>query len=148
MDVLEMIRSGMTRSVPFAQLTGVELIAVEPGRAVAQLVQRGEVSNHIGTVHAGALFTLGETVSGATMSGMFADQLAQIRPVATGATIGYLRSARGTLRAVAQHDGSHDALRAALEQEGKVAFDIAVTITDAKDIQVAAMTVGWQVRRM
>ncbi|WP_197417071.1 MULTISPECIES: DUF4442 domain-containing protein [unclassified Sphingomonas] len=147
MDVLEMIRAGMTRSVPFAQLTGIELMSVEPGRAIAQLVQRADVSNHIGTLHAGALFTLGETVSGAAMSGLFAEQLARLRPVATGATIGYLRSARGTVRAVATVDGDADGLRDTLAREGKVAFDAMVAITDEQAVEVASMTVGWQVRR-
>ena len=48
---------------------GVDWISEKLGRvaAVAVLDQRDEVSNHIGTMHAGAMFTLGETASGGAM---------------------------------------------------------------------------------
>lgn len=134
-------------TVPYAAHTGVELVEVKPGEARARLDQREEVSNHIGTMHAGALFTLGETASGGAMVGTFADRLDQIRPVASGASIQYSRLARGALTATARCAEPAEALRARLDADGKVAFDVAVDIQDAEGQSVAGMTVAWHVRR-
>jgi uncharacterized protein (TIGR00369 family) len=134
-------------SVPYAAHTGVEVVEVKPGEARARLDQRQEVSNHIGTMHAGAMFTLGEAASGGAMVGTFADRLGQIRPVASEASIRYTRLARGLLTATARCAEPPEALRARLDADGKVAFDVAVDIQDAEGQSVAGMTVAWHVRR-
>ena len=75
MSIYEMIRDHMDKSVPFATVTGVELVEVSPQRGVAALKKRPEVENHIQTMHAGAMFTLGEAASGAALGGVLGDQL-------------------------------------------------------------------------
>ena len=106
---------------------------------------RPEVSNHIGTVHAGAMFTLAEAASGAALAGTFADNLLSLRPVAAEASIRYLKVAKGSLTAAARVDGDVEAVRATLESEGKVAFPITVTLTDEAGVNVATVTVSWHV---
>jgi uncharacterized protein (TIGR00369 family) len=134
-------------TVPYAAHTGVDLIEVAPGAAIAVLDQRDEVSNHIGTMHAGALFTLGETASGGAMVGTFKDLMGQIRPVAANASIRYTRLAKGKLTAQARCSEAPEALRGRLDADGKVAFDVEVDIQDADGQSVAGMTVAWHVRR-
>jgi uncharacterized protein (TIGR00369 family) len=134
-------------TVPYAAHTGVDLVEVKPGVAIAVLDQRDEVTNHIGTMHAGALFTLGETASGGAMVGAFQDLLGQIRPVAAGASIRYTRLAKGKLTAEARCSEPADALRSRLDADGKVVFDVLVDIQDADGQAVAGMTVAWHVRR-
>ena len=51
-------------AVPFAALLGIEYDAIEPGRAVLRLRDDPAKHNHIGTLHAGALFSLAESASG------------------------------------------------------------------------------------
>ena len=147
MTIYETIRAQMADAVPFAKHIGVELIEIAPGRGVARLEQSGQVSNHIGTMHAGALFTLAETASGAAMTGTFADIIMAVRPVAAEARVRYLKLARGPLTATATTVEPPEALRAKLDADKKVAFDVAVDVTDEKGQSVAALTVAWNVRR-
>lgn len=134
-------------TVPYAAHTGVDLVQAKPDGAIAVLDQRDEVTNHIGTMHAGAMFTLGETASGGAMIGAFQDKLGQIRPVAAEASIRYTRLARGRLTAEARCSEPAEALLSRLDADGKVVFDVLVDIKDADGQGVAGMTVAWHVRR-
>jgi acyl-coenzyme A thioesterase PaaI-like protein len=146
MDIYELIRTQMIPAVPFAAHTGIELLEIGPGRAVTRLQQQPETSNHLGTMHAGALFTLGEAASGGAMSGTFAEQILSVRPVATAAQITYSRAGRGTLKADAHTSKSPGELQSTLRANGRVSFDIEVTISDAAERSIATMVVAWQVR--
>ncbi len=141
------IKAHLSRSIPFAAFTGVVIDEVGPGTARASLPARPETANHIGTPHAGAMFTLGETASGAAMAGAFADILLTLRPVAAEARIGFLKIARGTLTAEARTDQDGPALRQTLDAAGKVVFDVAVRITDETGAEVGTMSVAWHVSR-
>jgi acyl-coenzyme A thioesterase PaaI-like protein len=146
MSPFEIIRDQLGKAVPFARHTGVELTRVEEGFARAELAQTAESINHIGTQHAGALFTLGEAASGGAMAGIFADRILNVRPIAGEAQIRYTRLAKGRIAAEARVAGTREALVAALERDGKVAFDVGVTLTDAESKEVATMRVSWTVK--
>src|SRR3954471_23443018 len=107
----------MSEAVPFAKYLGVELVEVGDGVARARLVQRQDLSNHIGTMHAGALFTLAETASGAAMAGAFAEMIGSLRPVAAEAKISYLKLARGIVSCTAKTAEPAEALRRRLHDE-------------------------------
>ena len=65
------IAQGMTQAVPFAGHLGLEITSISEGEAVVRLPERPELTNHVGSQHAGALFTLAETASGAAFVGAF-----------------------------------------------------------------------------
>lgn len=148
MSLHEMIRAQLAATVPFATHVGVEIAEVGDGRAAARLGQAPTTVNHIGTQHAGALFTLGEAASGAAMAGAFATRLAQVRPVAGAAEIRYLRIAKGTITAAAALSDDVAALTGTLEAEGKVAFDVDVTMRDEAGEDVATMKVAWHLKKI
>ena len=145
MDPYEMIKAHLGQAVPYATHTGVELLDVGCGIATARLVQRTETENHIKGQHAGALFTLGETASGAAVAAALAPVILQMRPVASMAEITYRKFAQGTLTATARTSSAGADLLAALEAEGKVAFDVVIDIRDEDDDTVVEMTVKWHV---
>ena len=147
MSIYEMIRDHMDKSVPFATVTGVELVEVSPERGVARLAKRPEVENHIQTMHAGAMFTLGEAASGAALGGVLGDQLMAARPVAADASIKYLKTGKTDLTATATANSDAETIRKELADVGKVVFDIKVAITDAEDVTVAEMVVNWHVKK-
>ena len=147
MSPFEMIRDQMARAVPFAAHAGVELVEVGDGTGIAALPQSAESVNHIGSQHAGALFTLGEAASGAAMAGAFATVLLEVRPVAAQASIAYRRIAKGRIRATARTTEPAEALLARLRAEGRVAFDVAVDLADEAGETVAEMVVAWHVSR-
>jgi uncharacterized protein (TIGR00369 family) len=141
----EAIRQQANSAVPFAGHVGVELENIEKGRAIARLPVRPQGLNHIGTQHAGALFTLGEAASGAAMAGIFAPILLEIRPVAAEAAIKYTAPAKGAVRAQASTSEDADSLLAAVKADGKTVFRVLVTMTDEDGTGVAEMTVTWHV---
>lgn len=147
MDVYEAIKGQMGTMVPFAGHTGVVIEEVGPGSARTALEQRQETSNHIGSQHAGALFTLGEAASGAAMAGAFGDVFMEVRPVAARAEIAYLKVAKGKVAATARTGEPVDALRERLDADGKVQFPVRVSIADDAGNEVATMTVEWHVSR-
>ena len=56
------IAKGMAMAVPFAGFLGLEITEVGPGEATVVLPRRQELNNHVGSQHAGALFTAAELV--------------------------------------------------------------------------------------
>jgi acyl-coenzyme A thioesterase PaaI-like protein len=147
MSIYDIVKAQLGTAVPFAAHTGVELVEVAPGKGVASLAQSDTSINHIGSQHAGALFTLGEAASGAAMAGTFADIMMIIRPVAAEANITYLKVAKGTITATARTVDTPETLTAALNHDNKVRFDVLVVLTDEAGTEVAKMTVAWHVRK-
>ena len=64
-----------------------------------RLPDRAELTNHVGSQHAGALFTVAEAASGAAFLGAFADRLAEVTPLARSAEISYEKIAKGPIEA-------------------------------------------------
>ena len=67
------IAKGLAMAVPFAGYLGLEITEVGAGEATVVLPRRPELNNHVGSQHAGALFTAAETASGAAFVGAFAE---------------------------------------------------------------------------
>ena len=102
MTPYDMIKAHLDTAVPFARYVGVTLLEIGDGTASAELDQREGVSNHIGSMHAGAMFSLGEAASGAALAGALAPVILQMRPVAANASIAYKKVAKGKLTAYAK----------------------------------------------
>lgn len=143
----DLVKAGMGDAVPFARHVGVMLTDVGDGTASATLAAHDALNNHIGTVHAGALFTLAETASGAAMAGAFAPLLAEVRPVVSSANIDYVKPARAPLHATARLVVAGAELRRRLSTERTVTFDATVSIGDDASREVARFTATWVVRR-
>jgi acyl-coenzyme A thioesterase PaaI-like protein len=146
MNPFEIIREQLGGAVPFARHAGVKLTHIEAGLARAELEQTATSINHIGTQHAGALFTLGETASGGAMAGMFADRILNVRPIAGEANVRYTRLAKGRITAEARVAGARENIMATFERDKKVAFDVTVTLSDDEGKEVATMRVSWAVK--
>ncbi len=145
MTLYHMIKTQLGTIVPFQNHVGVRLLEIGDGSASAQLDQRDEVSNHIGSLHAGAMFTLGEAASGAAMAGALAPVILSMRPVAATAGLAFKRIAKGKLTAHARTSVPAAALMQTIKDEGKVVFDVVVDIQDASGETVVEMTVNWHV---
>ena len=143
----EALAAGLNEIVPFAKYVGVQVEDVGPGTARVTLPDGAERSNHVGSQHAGALFTAGEAASGGAFAGAFAERMAEITPLAEKAEIAYLKIARGPITARAKLQGDGEALLAELDSEGRVRFPVAVELTDGDGQLVAEMTVNWYVRK-
>lgn len=144
---LAALKSGLGNAIPFNSLLGLELEELEPGRAVVVLPEDERLNNHVGSQHAGALFSAGEWASGAAFVGGFAERLGEVTPLAQSAEIEYTRIAKGPITATGRLGEDLDSVLATLEAEGVVRFPVEVELTDADGQDVARMTVRWYVRR-
>jgi uncharacterized protein (TIGR00369 family) len=146
MTDFDAIAKGMTQAVPFAGFLGLEITKVAEGEAVVRLPERDELKNHVGSQHAGALFTVAEAASGAAFVGAFAERLGEVTPLARSAEISYTKIARGTIEATATLGVGKDEALATMDAEGKVVFPCAIELTNADGQVVATATVEWHVR--
>lgn len=146
MTDFDLIAQGMTQAVPFAGHLGLEITRIDQGEAVVRLPERAELTNHVGSQHAGALFTLAETASGAAFVGAFAARLGDVTPLARSAEISYEKIANGPIEATAKLAVPAAEALATLDAEGKVVFPCEIVLTDASGQQVASATVQWHVR--
>jgi acyl-coenzyme A thioesterase PaaI-like protein len=140
------IAQGMTQAVPFAGYLGIEVTKVAAGEAVAVLPERAELTNHVGSQHAGALFTAAETASGAAFVGAFAERMGDVTPLARGAEVSYEKIANGPIEAHATLGVPADEALATLDADGNVVFPCQIELTDAEGQRVATATVQWHVR--
>ncbi len=146
MTDFDAIAQGMTQAVPFAGFLGVEVTSLSAGEATAVLPERAELKNHVGSQHAGALFTAAETASGAAFVGAFAERMGDVTPLARNAEISYEKIAKGPIEAKATLGVPAEEALATLDAEGKVVFPCEIELTDADGQRVATATVQWHVR--
>jgi acyl-coenzyme A thioesterase PaaI-like protein len=141
------VAAGLNQAIPFNRHVGLVVEEVAPGRGVVTLPDGEHLHNHVGSQHAGGLFSAGEAASGGAFLGAFAEHLGGLTPLAKSASIDYRKLARGPITAVGTLDADVDALIAAIEADGRVEFPIEVEMTDGDGNVVATMTVHWHVRR-
>lgn len=126
------------------QYLGIALHEVTCGAATATIADIPEHRNHLGTLHAGALFALGETASGAAIAGAIAPILQDAKPLAKTARIEYLRPARGEITATATIPDP-GALQALVCANGRVNVLASVTLHDSTGAEVGRVEVDWVV---
>lgn len=141
--VYDRIKQQMMDTLPFVRLLGISIDDIGAGTSRVSMPEDPKLNNHLGTQHAGALFTLAETASGAAMAGGFAELILGLRPVAKSSRIEYQKVARGATRAEGRVPGDLAALKAQLAQDGKVAFPVAVDIFDSEGTLAVQVTVDW-----
>jgi acyl-coenzyme A thioesterase PaaI-like protein len=143
----EAVAAGLNQAIPFNRHIGLVVESVAPGRGVVTLPDGEHLHNHVGSQHAGGLFSAGEAASGGAFLGAFAEHLGGLTPLAKSASIDYRKIARGPVTAVGTLDADVDALLAEIESSGRVEFPVEVEMTDGDGNVVATMTVHWHVRR-
>lgn len=146
MTDFDAIAQGMAQAVPFAGHLGLEITSVSAGEATVILPERAELTNHVGSQHAGALFTVAENASGAAFVGTFAERLGEVTPLARSAEVSYEKIAKGPIEARARLGVPGDEALATLDAEGKVQFPCEVELFDGDGQRVATATVHWHVR--
>src|SRR5436190_821154 len=123
----EALRGGLAMAIPYNGHLGLEFVEVGPGRGVVRLPDGDHLRNHVGSQHAGGLFSAAEAASGAAFVGAFAERMGEITPLARAASISYLKIARGPITATASLDEDAATLLERLNAHGKVQFPVEVT---------------------
>jgi len=139
------LRQMLTQIVPFIQTVGLTIDEIGLGTAVATLPARHEVNNHLGTAHAGAVYTLGESASGGAVLSVFADLLPGVFIALKTSQVRHTKALPGDVVATAALDGDASAIRATFDETGKVDFDVHVNLT-VDGQSTADVTYTWAVR--
>jgi acyl-coenzyme A thioesterase PaaI-like protein len=142
------VAAGLLEAVPFARTLGIEFVEVAPEaeggvRAVVRLPDIPEHHNHVGGPHAGAMFTLGETASGAVVIAAFGPVLDRAVPLAVTASITYRKVALGAVRATARLGRPPAEVIAELDAGKRPEFPVEVEIGTEDDTVTTELTVIW-----
>jgi uncharacterized protein (TIGR00369 family) len=135
----------LTAMIPFIDTVGIRIDSAARGAATATLPARHEVNNHMGTAHAGAVYTLGESASGGVVLSLFGDLLPNLFVALKSATVEHHKAAPGDVVATASLTGSGREIRAGYEASGKADFDVVVEMA-VGELPVATMTYTWAIR--
>ncbi|MCX4733533.1 DUF4442 domain-containing protein [Streptomyces sp. NBC_01363] len=136
----------LVATVPMARTLNLEFLETTAERAVVRLPDQAEYHNHIGGPHAGAMFTLAESASGAIVIAAFGDQMSRAVPLAVKAEIGYKKLAKGVVTATATLGRPVADVIAQLDAGERPEFPVAIEIHRADGAVTGEMTVVWTLR--
>ncbi|GAB7064262.1 DUF4442 domain-containing protein [Streptomyces mexicanus] len=136
----------LAAAVPMVRTLNLEFIEVSPERAVLRLPDQPEYHNHVGGPHAGAMFTLAESASGAIVLTAFGDQLSRAVPLAVRAEIHYRKLAMGPVTATATLGRPAADVVAELEAGTRPEFPVGIALRREDGDVTGEMTVVWTLR--
>ncbi len=144
----EGVKKGMPTLVPMVGTLKLEFLELDEGTAVLRLPDQQPYHNHIGGPHAGAMFTLGESASGALVLGNFADHLDKVVPLAVEANIAYKKVAMGPVTATATMTRTVAEVLGDLEAGTRPEFRVDITLTTDDGTVTGLMYVVWTLKRL
>jgi uncharacterized protein (TIGR00369 family) len=136
----------LAATVPMVRTLHLEFVETTPERAVVVLPDRSAHHNHVGGPHAGAMFTLAESASGAIVVCAFGEQLSRAVPLAVRAEIAYQKLAMGPVTAIATLGRPADEVIAELDAGRRPEFPVGVEIRRADGAVAGEMTIVWTLR--
>ncbi|MCX4967997.1 DUF4442 domain-containing protein [Streptomyces sp. NBC_00654] len=136
----------LVATVPMARTLNLEFLETTAERAVVRLPDQAEYHNHVGGPHAGAMFTLAESASGAIVIAAFGDQMTRAVPLAVKAEIGYRKLAMGEVTATATLGRPVAEVVAELDEGKRPEFPVGIEIQRADGAVTGGMTVVWTLR--
>ncbi|MGV1005240.1 MAG: DUF4442 domain-containing protein [Candidatus Nanopelagicales bacterium] len=122
------VAATMPTMVPMVGTLGVVFEELTHTQALLRLPDNPAYHNHIGGPHAGAMYTLAETASGALVLANFGDLLAECTPLALHGEIEYRKVAMGELWASAEFTGSAEEMIATVRAGERPEFAVAVSL--------------------
>lgn len=145
-DATTSIGELLAATVPMVRTLRLEFLETTAERAVLRLPDQPDFHNHVAGPHAGAMFTLGESASGAVVLRAFGEHLTRAVPLAVRAEIAYLKLALGTVTATATLGRKADEVIAELEAGQRPEFPVSITLTREDGTVSGEMTVVWTLR--
>lgn len=122
----------MLAAIPYLEPHGLEVTEQTGDRTTVRMSSGGQRTNHVGTVHASALFTVAETAAGIHTTNIIPGNRAI--PLLRSATVHYTRRARGDLTATARvKAGESERVLADFAANDRADADIEVDVIDAEN---------------
>ncbi|MGW5574598.1 DUF4442 domain-containing protein [Nocardia thailandica] len=137
----EYLRAVSDALVPFGRTVGTRVTEISAHRAVVEIPAGDGVANHMGTVHAGALFTAADIAGAAAFVGAAAPRLHTVeRLVLRGGGESYRKPALGRIRAIATVDVTELADILGATASGRFELSGKASLFDDADVLVAKFT--------
>ncbi|MDP4014488.1 MAG: DUF4442 domain-containing protein [Candidatus Nanopelagicales bacterium] len=143
---LEAVKAGLPAQVPMVATLGLEFVDLTPTTAVMRMPDNSAYRNHVGGPHAGAMFTLGESASGALVLANFGEHLGEVVPLAVEARIRYLKLALGPVTATARMSRDAEDVLAELAEGKRPEFRVDIDIAAEDGTRTGEMTVVWTLK--
>lgn len=140
-----MLKRVAVNVIAFVRRSGLRITVLEPGRVVCEMPLKRN-RNHIGTMYAGALFTLAEFPGGALFLATF--DWRRYIPIVTDLNLQFLKPARDLVRfEMRLSDEEIARIQRDLESDGKAAFEFSGELTTPDGTVVARSYARYQIRR-
>jgi acyl-coenzyme A thioesterase PaaI-like protein len=136
----------LTASVPMVRTLGLEYLEITPQRAVLRLPDHPDFRNHLAGPHAGAMFTLAESATGAVVIAAFGDQMGRATPLPIHAEIDFKKVARGAVTATAELGRPIADVLAELDAGRRPDVPVTVRIEREDGAVTGEMSVLWVLR--
>jgi thioesterase domain-containing protein len=141
---VELIRQLTEEQIAFVQRSGLKAEALEPGHVRLRMPLAGN-QNHIGSMYAGALFTLAEIPGGALFLTSFDAQ--RFYPIVKELNLRFRRPATGDIRVEARLAAEEiQRLQKQVTEQGKAEYRLELQLTDDGGEVVAESSGLYQLR--
>jgi thioesterase domain-containing protein len=140
----ELIRQLTEEQIAFVKRSGLKAEMLEHGHVRLCMPLQGN-QNHIGSMYAGALFTLAEIPGGALFLTSFDAQ--HFYPIVKEMNLQFIRPAKGDIRVEAQlSEAQIQALQKQATEQGKAEYVLQLQLTDDSGEVVARSRAIYQLR--
>ena len=144
MSEIEYMKRAFKTSIPFAVRTGIDATSFEKDNITLKMPLEPNV-NHIGTMYAGALFTLGEMMGGAVAMIYFIEN--KLIPIVKGLNIKFLKMAKTDITTTyAMRDEEVQKVIEECANNGKAEYRINLELKNENGVVVAVTEGFYQVR--
>lgn len=133
--------------VPFIKKVGIKVKHIAPREATCTLPADPSNMNHIGTFHAGAIFTLAETAGGAIMIASF--DMTKYRLVIRSAEINYKKPSSTELScSISMPEAEVSRVLAEVDTKGKIDLPVKMALTDSAGTVIAEVTAIYNIKKL
>ncbi|MDH4611921.1 YiiD C-terminal domain-containing protein [Pseudomonas sp. BN102] len=141
---IELVRQLTEEQIAFVKRSGLKAEVLEPGHVRLRMPLEGN-QNHIGTLYAGALFTLAEMPGGALFLTSFDSR--RFYPVVKEMNLRFRRPAKGDIKVEARmHSEEITRIQREAEANGKADYVLELQLLDATGEVVAESRGLYQMR--
>lgn len=145
----DLVRAQYPSMVPMVTTLHLGFVDLALDRCVMRLPDDPAYRNHVGGPHAGAMWTLAESASGALVFANFGDLVADVTPFPVEATIRFLKVALGPVTATATLGVEAADAVATLESGRRPEFPVEIELSTGEGddrLVTGSMTVTWTLK--
>jgi len=130
------------QEVPFNRFLGIQPSAKDG--YILELANNDHLANHLGTLHAGALFSLAEATSGEFLLRQFHSSELDVIPVVRKVDIKYSKPVESVVYSTADFvENSANEVYTGLKERGKVIIEVKVVLYNEKNERTAVSNIHW-----